>query len=41
MDLGPSASPISIFLVIFTYLVGTGVLVFLFGNSDHKSRSKS
>ncbi len=41
MGLGPSASPISIFLVLFTYLVGVGFLVYMFGKSDHVSRSKS
>ncbi len=40
MGLGPSASPISIFLVLFTYLVGTGFLVYTFGKRDNQSRSK-
>lgn len=41
MGLGPSASPISIFLVLFTYLVGVGFLVYMFGKGDNQSRSKS
>ncbi len=41
MGLGPSASPISIFLVLFSYLVGVGFLIYMFGKSDNKSRIKS
>ncbi len=38
MGLGPASSPISIFIVIFAFLVGMGFLVYSFGKKDHNSR---